>query len=227
MDDKVWIIGNWKSNKTVAEALAWIKEFGKLAHVNQSIFEKIHVVLCPTFIHLEPLNSEIKKQNIPLILGSQTISSFGSGAYTGAISAEAVKDLVTYSLVGHSERKKYFSETAEILSQQTEQARAVGITPIYCVTSADEVVPDEISYIAYEPVEAIGSGKAETPEAAQETAQAIRARKSDTTIFYGGSVKADNVTSYLTLPDISGVLVGGASLTAQSFFDIVLHATQT
>ncbi|MEK7166201.1 MAG: triose-phosphate isomerase family protein [Patescibacteria group bacterium] len=220
-----YIVGNWKSNKTVAEAVLWWQEFSALWRKSPPDISHIKVILCPAFIHLQLLDSLIKLTTIPLHLGLQDVSGFPGGAYTGQVSAQMAKDMAHFTLVGHSERRKYVKETDVELGAKVNQAVAFGIEPIYCVQSEEMTIPSNCQTVAYEPVWAIGTGTPDTPQNARKVAGAIKASHSEVkTVIYGGSVTAQNVAAYVEESQIGGVLPGGASLTPLSFYQLILNA---
>lgn len=221
-----YIIGNWKANKTVEEAAIWCQDFATLWKKRATPAKNISVVLCPSFLHLTTVASYISLAHLPMQLGCQDISEFKSGAYTGQVSADMVKNFAKFTLVGHSERRKYNQETERALFDKITRAREAGIEPIYCVQSAEMTIPDTATFVAYEPVWAIGTGKAETPENADLVAQQIQERAGrELTVIYGGSVTADNVASYTKMKHLRGVLPGGASLKPDTFLELIVHAT--
>lgn len=229
MDHKpFYVVGNWKSHKTVAQAADWFKEF-EIFYKKQPVdWQKLTVVICPAYIHLMTLASHFALSQLPLQLGLQDISAYPSGAYTGQVSAEMVNGLARFSLIGHSERRKYEHEEETLLGEKVKRAKEVDIEPIYCVQSEDMVVPQECEIVAYEPVWAIGTGKPDTPDNADRVASIIRQRNPHVTnIIYGGSVTPENVASYVRKPQIGGVLPGGASLTARTFYQLLVNATRT
>lgn len=218
---KLFILGNWKSNKTLQEALAWKQSFTENTHLD---LDTITVIVCPAFHHLSLFEGVTY-----FSLGVQDLSPFTSGAYTGAISAGMVKDIASYALLGHSERRKHFGETDEIVADKVKQALAVNLRPVVCVSHLDQVkklkelVPEftKSGLILYEPLFAIGSGKSDTPENANKTAQEIDNIIPSVPILYGGSVVAENVKGFVTQPYLSGVGVGGASLDPQKFIQLI------
>ena len=236
---KSFVAGNWKMNKTAAEAAVLVQELLPELHYINSV----EIVLCPPFTSLTTVRDLIKDTGIGL--GVQNLHWEASGAFTGEISAKMAAELCQYAIIGHSERRTYFGETDETVNKKTLAALMAGLTPIVCVgeTLAEneagrtaEVVSRQIKLglaglkaeqmrdvvIAYEPVWAIGTGRAATPEGAnavhrdvirkllaelfgQKTADEIR-------ILYGGSVTGDNAKELFAQSDIDGGLVGGASL---------------
>ncbi len=219
-----YIVGNWKSNKTLSEARDWFTVFESLWKKNPVKSSNIKVVLCPGFIHLSPFGKFIQSSGLPLSLGAQTVSRFDNGAYTGEVSAQMLKDLVQFTLVGHSERRKYFSETEDVLLEKLKRAREAQIEPIYCIQSPDMSIPAVCTFVGYEPIWAIGTGKPETPENANQVARDIKTKRADLKIIYGGSVNSENVKSYCQTEYLDGVLPGGASLNPATFFELISHA---
>ncbi|OGE30947.1 hypothetical protein A2631_04680 [Candidatus Daviesbacteria bacterium RIFCSPHIGHO2_01_FULL_44_29] len=215
---KIWIIANWKSNKNITEALTWISEVGP--HLRPR--EDIQIVVCPGFTELEEVHKSVLTGNFPIMVGSQDLSPFPPGAYTGEESAQELVGLVQLAILGHSERRLNFAETDEMIAQKVKQADKAGITPLVCVQSTQTPVPDGCRLVAFEPIEAIGSGQPDTPKDAEEVATSLKERYGpDLTVLYGGSVESRNVGSFIKQPDISGVLIGGASLDAREFVKIV------
>lgn len=246
------IIGNWKLHKTRAEASEFVKKLLPLIRPGQSRFG-----IAAPFTCIESVQQEAK--GTELLVGAQNISEHESGAYTGEISTHMIKDVgATFSLIGHSERRLFYHENDEILKKKLKRALLDGIKPILCVGEtleqreshqAIKVLEEQLSNalsdldrdemhsvsIAYEPVWAIGTGHAATPETAQETHKLLRdflARKwgeevcYHLKILYGGSVNPGNIRSLLEQPDIDGALIGGASLEAESFAEMVNYARE-
>jgi len=244
------IAGNWKMNTTVSAALELVKAMraglDKIGNVDK--------VICPPFISLAAVKELIKGSSIRL--GAQNIYFEEKGAYTGEISAPMLAEVCEFVIVGHSERRQYFNETGEIVNKKIRAALKVGLKPILCIGErleeneagrTEEVVTeqlrsslDNIDYlsgliIAYEPVWAIGTGKAATGKQANETMELIRhdvAQLHDkeiaqgVRILYGGSVTADNIAEFVQQPEIDGALVGGASLKAAEFLSIVKQTSE-
>lgn len=219
----LWIIANWKSNKTIAEALFWVEEVGPLLQKK----ENVHVVVCPTFTELEEVKKSVKVGNFPLWVGVQDLSPFPPGAYTGEESAEELKGLADLSIIGHSERRTNFGETDGMVAQKVKRAKEAGIVPLVCVQSGDTLVPQGCSLVAYEPVFAIGSGNPDTPENANLVASKIKQKYPNVQVLYGGSVTSKVVRQFIEQEAISGVLVGGASLDAKEFIKLVKAAYES
>ena len=245
---KLIIAGNWKMNKTVAEALDLVKGLKReLANIKE-----VDIVICPPFTALCDVSRAVLNTNIRL--GAQNMSEHNFGPYTGEIAAGMLKEFsVRYVILGHSERRQHQKETDELIAKRALAAHAAALKPIVCVgeTLAEReagrtelVVGTQMrgslaglsaeqmkeTIIAYEPVWAIGTSRNATAEQAQDVHLFIR--KQLTTMFndtiarrvriqYGGSVKPSNARELMSQRDVDGALVGGASLEDRSFSDIV------
>jgi len=214
---KLFIVANWKSNKTTSEAYQW---FVQVANAYESNPDK-EVIVCPSFTALPSIKAYILQQNLTIKLGAQDISPFGEGAYTGEVNAKQIKEVSEFVIVGHSERRKEFGENDEMLSKKIDRAREAGLTPIFCVQGIDTQIPLGISIVAYEPVFAIGTGNPDTPEDAEMVAKTLKEKFSLQHVLYGGSVSAEDVHSFTQLPSVDGVLVGGSSLDPEKFIQII------
>lgn len=218
----IWIIANWKSNKTIAEALEWISKVGPKVPKSDPPAGGLKIVVCPTFSCLSEVAKEIKVNNYPLLVGSQDLSPFGVGAYTGEESAALLNQFIKLSIVGHSERRKNFGETDEMIAKKVQQAQEFNITPLLCVQGENTSVPAGCQLIAYEPIWAIGTGNPDTPESASIVAQYLNNKHGqDLEVLYGGSVSPSNIKNFIDQQDIHGVLVGNASLDALEFVKII------
>lgn len=222
----LYLIGNWKSNKTIAETRAWLSQLAQYkAQLEQ--YAELQVILCAPYTALSTLKEEIERLALPIAAGAQDLSPFVEGAYTGAVTARMVREVADYVIVGHSERRKYFGETDEMLQKKVDQAKAHGLKVVYCVPDATTPVAKGADIVGYEPVWAIGTGQSETPENANAVIAKIKATTGIPTVIYGGSVNADNVTTFVSQPEIDGVLLGGASLDPEKFFHLLTNAAGT
>jgi triosephosphate isomerase len=245
------IAGNWKMNTTVDEAIELVNE------LRQGLDEIANVekALCPPFVSLAPVKELIKGTSIKL--SAQNVYFEPKGAYTGEVSPLMLAGLCEYVIIGHSERRQYFNEDGGLINKKIRAAMAVELKPILCVGErleenedgkTEAVVSGQLESslagidhldglaIAYEPVWAIGTGRAASGEQANGTIAFIRrtvARlagekaAADTRILYGGSVTAANATEFMQQPEIDGALVGGASLKAAEFISIVRQTSET
>ena len=203
------------------------------------------VAICPPFAYLAQVSEQL--HGTPFAWGAQNVSEHAQGAYTGEVSAAMLKEFgCRYVIVGHSERRQLYGESDAQVAAKFVAAQAAGMTPILCVgeTLAEreagrtqEVVARQLdavlakasfasaAVLAYEPVWAIGTGRNATPEQAQAVHAFLRERVSgETRILYGGSVKAQNAAAIFAMPDVDGGLIGGASLVANEFIEIVRAA---
>lgn len=215
----ITVIGNWKSNKTRAEVSEWFNSFASLVH-QQQLPSYIRVILALPFVHLPLAQHLIQDLSLPITLAAQNCSAYDQGAYTGEIAAAMLKDYVSYCLIGHSERRLLFHETDDILAEKVRNSAHIGLRVIFCVPDAETAIPKGVSLVAYEPVWAIGSGKAASPTDAQLIAEKIRERV-NLPVVYGGSVNAENIDAFIQMPDITGVLPGGASLNSATFHTLI------
>ncbi len=219
---KLFIVANWKSHKTTDEAIAWLQQFSSLT---EHLSTEKEIIICPSFPLLPAMHAFIQDNTLPIKLGAQDVSPFGEGPYTGAVNAKQIKEFAEYVIIGHSERRNSFSETDEILDQKVQQACSVGLTPIFCIQSKNTLIPDGVTMVAFEPIEAIGTGHPDTPEDASQVAEEVKeSHPSIQVVLYGGSVVAGNVKNFTNMQYIDGSLVGGASLDATKFREIITNS---
>jgi len=248
---KLIIAGNWKMNKTVAEALTLVGNL-KLELAN---IREVDIVVCPPFTALESVSKAVLDSN--LRLGAQNMSEQNFGAFTGEVCAGMLKEFsVRYVILGHSERRQYQKESNALISKKAAAVHAASLKPIVCVGETleereggqmEKVLETQVrgslagltkeqmveTIIAYEPVWAIGTGKTATTQQAQDAHAFIRsllvkifddAVAKKVRIQYGGSVKPANAKELMSQPDVDGALVGGAALEARSFADIIKNS---
>jgi triosephosphate isomerase len=234
------VAGNWKMHGSRAFSSALLDAL--IAGLGRE--SSVEVAVCPPFPYLQQASERLN--GTPIALGAQNVSEHAQGAYTGEVSAAMLTDVgCRYVIVGHSERRQLYGERDAQVAAKFAAAQATGITPILCVGETldereagrtEEVVERQLDAIlkqakfgnavlAYEPVWAIGTGRNATPEQAQAVQAFLRARVfPETRILYGGSVKAGNAAAIFAMPDVDGGLIGGASLAAQEFIEIVRAA---
>jgi triosephosphate isomerase (TIM) len=242
-----FIAGNWKMNKTVSEAEAFIASL--LPRVSTA--DGVDVAVCVPFTALQAVVDSTRGSRVEVY--AQNMHQAPSGAFTGEVSAPMLVELDVHGVVlGHSERRQHFCETDRALAEKVPVALEAGLKPILCVGETEDEreagdtqrklrhqVQEGLEkvdtqrlgdvVIAYEPIWAIGTGRVATPEQAQEAIGFVRALVADrdreqaerTRILYGGSVKPDNAGELLGLADIDGALVGGASLEIQDLVALV------
>ncbi len=214
------IAANWKSNMTKDEAKKWLEEFSL-----EEFPKDVQIVLLAPFTLLDMASSYIKVNSLPIQLGTQDISPFENGPYTGEINATQVKEFAEYVLIGHSERRSNFNESNEMINKKIERAQAVGLKIILCISDISQVKSLSLNnlIIAYEPLDAIGTGNPENPQDVESFVRQIKEIK-NTEVIYGGSVNPENVKNYTVLNNINGTLVGSESLIAKSFVSVIRNA---
>jgi triosephosphate isomerase len=246
--------GNWKMNLDHLQAIAFVQKLAWSLKDAYHDFATVEVAIFPPFTDLRSVQTLISADKLPLTFGAQDVSMHESGAYTGEISAAFLAQLeCQYVLIGHSERRTLHNETDEVVAAKVTAALGHNLVPVICVgeTAADlaEHGPSAVPVsqlraalagvsnaadfvVAYEPVWAIGSGQAATPEQAEQVAAALRAVLQEllgddvagkTRILYGGSVKAANIAGFMREPNVDGALIGGASLDIPEFSSIVRY----
>jgi len=268
------IAGNWKMNTTVTEAVELVREMHHGIHSQRQTesvvcpaniclqdleagldaISGVEKVICPPFVSLAAVREIIKGSSIKL--GAQNLYFEEKGAYTGEISPLMLKELCDFVIIGHSERRRYFHETGDIVNRKIKAAQKAKLKPIVCIGESleeneagntEQVLSGQLEAalaeikgigdltVAYEPIWAIGTGRAASGEIANQTIGFIRrtlarlyndktAQK--TRILYGGSVTPDNTVELMDQPEIDGALVGGASLKSPDFLSIVKMAAE-
>lgn len=244
------IAGNWKMNKTAAQAIFLVQELEELVKNT----ERVEIVIAPPFVALRGLEVILEQDKSNIYLAAQNMHWEEEGAFTGEISPLMLRDLgVKYVIIGHSERRQIFGETDETVNKKVKSALLHELIPIMCCGETlderedgrtEQVIDRQVRaglkdlsaseitglIIAYEPIWAIGTGRTATPEQANETVGFVRGIVNDMTgetvagevrILYGGSVKPDNIDALMAMSDIDGALVGGACLEPASFARIV------
>lgn len=221
---RLFIVANWKSNKTTSEALSWLQAF---KDANLQTPQEKEIIIAASFTLLPQMNWFIKTNNLPIKLAGQDVASTPEGPYTGAVNAKQLKEFAEYVLIGHSERKTNFKEDDEMLAKKVEQALAVGLQPIFFVQDETTPVPAGVQIVVDEPpgaISTVSNGVPEDPEAIGISSEQLKQRVQAQHILYGGSVNSENVASFTALPVIEGVVPGKASLDAESFIQIIKNS---
>lgn len=242
------LAGNWKMNKTPAEALDLVRA----VRSQVARYPQVETVVCPPFVCLPAVAEALRSSKIGV--GAQNMHWADSGAYTGEVSAAMLVGLASYVIIGHSERRQYFAETDESVNKKLKAALAHGLTPIVCVGEdlaqneagiTDTLVSGQVRaafasisadqaprvVVAYEPIWAIGTGKTATSEVANRVCGlVVRGALAELygeevaqaiRIQYGGSANEKNIGELMAMPDIDGALIGGASLKVDAFVEMV------
>lgn len=247
------LAGNWKMNKTPAEAV----EFVRAIRSRVTQYENVETVVCPPFVCLPAVAEALR--GVKIGVGAQNCHWADSGAYTGEISAAMLVGLAEYVIIGHSERRQYFAETDEMVNKKIKAALKHGLHPIVCVGedlaqneagATDTLVSSQVRaafdglsaeealqvVVAYEPIWAIGTGKTATAEVANRVCGIVvrgtlaalygEAVAQQVRIQYGGSTNEKNIGELMAMPDIDGALIGGASLKVEGFTEMVRITSQ-
>jgi triosephosphate isomerase len=248
------IAGNWKMNLDHLQAVALVQKLYWTLKDAKHEQDSVEVAVFPPFTDLRTVQTLIDADKIPFALGAQDLSTHDAGAYTGEISGAFLAKLdAKYVIIGHSERREYHNETDEVVAAKVAAALRHGLSPVICVGETAEdleefgasavpvgqlsvalegVSADADVVVAYEPVWAIGSGQAATPDQAQDVCATLRGVVAEvlgeeaagrTRVLYGGSVKSGNIATFMRQPDVDGALVGGASLVAEEFAAIIRY----
>ena len=244
------IAGNWKMNTTIQEA----KSLAAAMKPRLEAIVGIESVVCPPFVSLAAVAEVTRGSSIGL--GAQNMHHEDNGAFTGEVSPLMLADLCQFVILGHSERRQLFSETDELINRKVKAAIGIGLRPILCVGErladreegrAEALVEGQLRgclaginppgglVVAYEPVWAIGTGKAANAQVAQSMMAHVRNvldslyggdAAANIPLLYGGSVNPDNISNFMGQRDVNGALVGGASLDADSFVELVQKGAQ-
>ncbi|ASK78040.1 triose-phosphate isomerase [Paraphotobacterium marinum] len=243
------VMGNWKLNGNKNEIHTFLNDLNLIIQG----YDKCEVSVAFPVMYLDYASQILSELKSNIKLGAQNADTHNQGAYTGDISPKMLKELnVQLVIIGHSERREYHSESNELIAQKFKALQEIGLTPVLCIGESEEqnengetlsILAKQLdavinlnginsmqkAVIAYEPIWAIGTGKAATANQAQEIHNAIRNHLAsyskevaeNVIIQYGGSVKPENAEEFFKMNDINGALVGGASLKAESFAGIV------
>lgn len=242
------LAGNWKMNKTPAEAVEFVRALRPLI----TKYKNVETVVCVPFVALPGVADALA--GVKVGVGAQNMHWADNGAYTGEVSASMLKGLAAYVIIGHSERRQYFAETDESVNKKIKAALAHGLTPIVCVGEnlgqnergeTDAFVSGQVcaafegvtaeqaqrTVVAYEPIWAIGTGKTATSAVANRVCGIVvrgalaglygEAVAQAIRIQYGGSANEKNIAELIRMPDIDGALIGGASLKLDGFSEMV------
>lgn len=216
-----YIIANWKNHKSFKDAEVWMDDF-----LNNDFKKDIQVIICPPYPFLHLIKSKIDSKNLSEIVkvGAQDLSYFDEGSYTGEVGINSLKGLIDYAIVGHSERRYYQEEITRILTVKVNHCKRNGIEPIFCVRDASDLLVDGVNFVAYEPVNAIGTNHNEELSKVVEMKKFLKLG-TKVKYIYGGSVNEENAEMYLKNENIDGLLVGSASLDSDKFYGIVSAST--
>ena len=241
---KIYLYGNWKMNMSLSSTASFAQDFLQALREEAALTENTEFCVFVPFTLIHKAVQEFR----PFAVGAQNVSEYDSGAYTGEVSADMLKELgVNTVIVGHSERRHIYGESSQQVGDKAAKCVENGLVPVICVgetleeresgktlevireqlDAAVEKLPDKARYlIAYEPVWAIGTGRAASAQDAEEVCAFIKQRVNEP-VLYGGSVKPSNSAELFSQPSIDGGLIGGASLVAKDFIAILKNYRNT
>lgn len=225
-----YFIANWKANKTLTESLLWvdafISKFNQTPHlVNKARDDLFKIIICPPFPHIYPLSQKIKDyKNIHI--GAQDVSNIEKGTYTGETTAFNLSGMVNYAIIGHSERRKHYLETQNMVLSKFNLAARNNINGFFCIGSLDDQLPQNIKFICWEPPESIstGDGKGGYKSLNDIVNFKNQIPLKEFSFIYGGSVNEDNAKEYTQSGKIDGFIIGGASLDPHRFHSLLNNA---
>ncbi len=213
------LVANFKANQTWPDLENWLDKVNPAAQTFAGT-----VIISPSAPFIAAASQKLKSLNSKIKLASQDISRFEGGAYTGEYTAAQIAGLVSFTIIGHSERRHNFAEKDNVLVQKVENAKKAKITPIFCVENSEIAIPSGIEVVAYEPTFAIGTGTPDSPQNAKEIAREIKS-KGNYLVLYGGSVTVANCSDYLIKNILDGLLIGASSLDPDNFITILNSAS--
>jgi len=230
------IVGNWKANKTQLQTKQWFEEFSNYIKTEGLNKENKELIICPSFTNLETAKESAEEFGLPIKIGSQDVSKFRGGAQTGEVTAEMLNGIVEYSIVGHSERRKYFNETNEDVMEKIILLLEFKIKPILCISDLSQLnfyvskeprikkMAKDIVFV-YEPPDSISGGKDYKPVSTENVISNIVEMKTtigkNAKVLYGASINSENVASLFSKPEIDGGLSGQASLDPLHFLKLI------
>lgn len=221
-----FLVANWKCHKTYDDAIRWFDAFA----IQYTPNKDLTIVIAPPLLYLQKISEYVKALALEnVFLAAQDVSPFPRGSYTGTVSADMLKGVADYVIVGHSERRRYFKESVRNVANKAYEAIEVGIIPLVCID--DDLTVSQLNalndieskkvMIGYCPVDALNFKIPEEHEKVRRMAEAMKNNKPDWPVIYGGSVTPENASSYMRLDGLVGLFVGSASLEVDSFVKII------
>lgn len=221
--DKKRIIANWKSNKTAQETLLFLDSLN--AAWPELPMQNKEVIILPSFSSLSVAYVYKETEGLPIFIGAQDISAYDAGAYTGEVNGMQISEFCQFVLINHSERRRYNQEHDQEARAKVLMAQKYNITPLFCVQNEKDAVPDNVTEIVFEPPTAISTympgARVENVGEIERVFDVLQKRYPGSHLYYGGSVTAENIVDLLKIPNVSGFLVGGASLDIDKFAQIL------
>jgi triosephosphate isomerase (TIM) len=219
-----YIIGNWKANLASSEISEWLTLFFGYISQDKLLQESLHsnslqIILAPPALYLKEI-SQLSQPYTNICVAAQDVSQFSKGNYTGEVTARMLEGLVEYSIVGHSERRRNAHEDENTVKLKIENLKSEGIQSILCVRNETDVIYESAALVAFEPVTAIANGKNDDVIDVLSMKNKLSLHTNQP-FLYGGSVDEKNASSYLAHEEISGFLVGTASLNPLQFYKVI------
>lgn len=217
--DKKRIIANWKSHKTAEETILFLESLKEAWPILNT--EGKEVILLVPYTSLSAAGVYIISENLPVLLGSQDISAHDEGAFTGEVNGKQIAEFASFTLINHSERKRYNHEADQEARAKVLQAKKSNLTPLFCIQDEESSVPDGVIDIVYEPPSAISTfqenARAEEASSVEKVFSVLKEKHASSRLYYGGSVSEKNISELANIPDVSGFLIGAASLDVEQF----------
>lgn len=216
---KKLFIANWKSHKNHEETVKFFDTV--MDNIAQIDLTDKEIIIAPPFTLLAKAAYYVKKNNLPIHVAAQNVSSFPEGAYTGEVNALQVKEYAQYVIVGHSERRKYLHESESDIENKVREAKEQELIVVQCIQDENGIVYKGTDIVAYEPPSAIGTGNADDPQHISEVFLKVKEQYPAVKLLYGGSVSGENIKNFLEIDSLDGFLIGGAGLDADSFLSLL------
>lgn len=213
-----YFIANWKAEKNLKDCFEWVNSFSVLYKKYNN--PNIQIIICPPIAFLTTIKSSLQSSMPWIKFGAQDISQFDNGKYTGETTAQMLKGLVDYVIIGHSERRINNLETDKHVELKVEQANKYDLKSIVCISELTQAIPKKTNFIAFEPLSAIASGNNYPVESVIQFKKSLNL-SSAISFIYGGSVNKNNISIYLQSQEINGFLIGTASLDPHEFFSLL------
>lgn len=221
--DKIRIIANWKSHKTAEETLLFLDTL-RVAWPELPMQNK-EVIILPSFNSLSTAYVYKETEGLPVRIGAQDISAYGEGAFTGEVNGKQISEFCEFVLINHSERRRYNHETDQEARAKVSYALKYNLIPLFCIQNEKSGIPDGVTEVMFEPVGAISTfesgAKPEDPTEIERVFSEVKNKYPHVNLYYGGSVDAQNINSFLKIPGIKGFLLGGTSLDIEKFGEIL------
>jgi len=213
-----YFIANWKAEKNLNDCIEWVNSFSVLYKKYNN--PNIQIIICPPIAFLTSIKPLLQSSFPTIKFGSQDLSQFDHGKYTGETTAQMLQGLVDYVIIGHSERRTNNNETDNQVNLKVKQAYQYGIKSIVCISESTQIIPEKTDIVAFEPLSAIASGNNYLVESVIEFKKSLNLPNT-ASFIYGGSINKQNIDTYLQNPEINGFLIGTASLNPHEFFSLL------